>query len=207
LGRKKSLKNMDILIATGNEGKVKEIKDKLKGLEGFRFLSLKDLGKEKLEIIEDGKTFKENALKKAYAYFLKYKRPVISDDSGLMVRALDGAPGINSARFAGSDSKDSDLVEKLLTEMKGKENRNAKFKCVVCFYVSKEKYYFLEGVVEGKIIEEKKGKSGFGYDPVFYISKFNKTFAELEKDIKNSISHRGKALENLKTFLKNKKFT
>lgn len=198
---------MDVLIATGNEGKVKEIKDKLKDIEGFNFLSLKDLGKEKLEVIEDGKTFKENAFKKAEAYFLKYKMPVISDDSGLMVEALDGAPGINSARFAGIGAKDMDLIEKLLNEMKGQINKKAKFKCVVCFYLSQSNYFFLEGEVKGKIIKEKKGSSGFGYDPVFYMPEFDKTFAELSKEVKNSISHRGKALENLKTFLKNKKFT
>jgi XTP/dITP diphosphohydrolase len=159
-----------------------------------------------IDVVEDGKTFEENAKKKAkeiYEYLLERKDSnfiVLADDSGLEVNYLNGEPGIYSARYAGEHGNDSKNNEKLLNKLKGvlKSNRGAKFICQLAMFTDKGEYFKVTGEVEGYIIEELHGDGGFGYDPLFFYEPLDKTFAELTSEEKNEISHRGKALKELK---------
>ena len=193
---------MDILVATSNKGKFREIKSILGTIEGVNIFSLSDIGAGDLNVQENGKTFHDNALIKAKAYADKFNITTLADDSGLEVDFLSGAPGINSARYAGVGADDSMLVQKLLKDMKKAtaQKRNARFKCVACLYDPKtKKSIFAEGVCEGKIALEPRGINGFGYDPVFVVDGFDgKTMAELPPETKNLISHRAKAFLVLK---------
>ena len=154
------------------------------------------------EIIEDGETLTENAIIKAQTVFDITGIPAISDDTGLSVDALNGAPGVYSARYAGENATYTDNVEKLVDEMKNisSENREAQFKTVMV-YIDKDTELIADGVVKGQITDASKGVGGFGYDPVFYIPEKEKTFAEMTIQEKNQISHRGIALRNLKGIL------
>ncbi len=187
---------MKVVIATHNKDKLKELK------KGFSTLSidLVDLFSfpEVGEIIEDGKTLKENALIKAKAVYDITGLPAIADDTGLEVDALGGKPGVFTARFAGENCSYSDNVNKMLKVMKNikKSDRGAIFKTVMAFYDGKEEL-FAEGFVKGIITENKKGLAGFGYDPIFYVVEEGKTFAEMTIEQKNIISHRGRAIKNL----------
>jgi XTP/dITP diphosphohydrolase len=187
---------MKVVIATHNKDKLKELK------KGFSTLTidLVDLFSfpEVGEIIEDGKTLKENALIKAKAVYDITGLPAIADDTGLEVDALGGKPGVFTARFAGENCSYSDNVNKMLKVMKNikKSDRGAIFKTVMAFYDGKEEL-FAEGFVKGIITENKKGLAGFGYDPIFYVVEEGKTFAEMTIEQKNIISHRGRAIKNL----------
>mgnify|MGYP001300854771 FL=1 len=187
---------MKVVIATHNKDKLKELK------KGFSTLTidLVDLFSfpEVGEIIEDGKTLKENALIKAKAVYDITGLPAIADDTGLEVEALGGKPGVFTARFAGENCSYSDNVNKMLKVMKNikKSDRGAIFKTVMAFYDGKEEL-FAEGFVKGIITENKKGLAGFGYDPIFYVVEEGKTFAEMTIEQKNIISHRGRAIKNL----------
>ena len=187
---------MKVVIATHNKDKLKELK------KGFSTLTidLVDLFSfpEVGEIIEDGKTLKENALIKAKAVYDITGFPAIADDTGLEVDALGGKPGVFTARFAGENCSYSDNVNKMLKVMKNikKIDRGAIFKTVMAFYDGKEEL-FAEGFVKGIITENKKGLAGFGYDPIFYVVEEGKTFAEMTIEQKNIISHRGRAIKNL----------
>ena len=187
---------MKVVIATHNKDKLKELK------KGFSTLTidLVDLFSfpEVGEIIEDGKTLKENALIKAKAVYDITGLPAIADDTGLEVDALGGKPGVFTARFAGENCSYSDNVNKMLKVMKNikKSERGAVFKTVMAFYDGKEEL-FAEGFVKGIITENKKGLAGFGYDPIFYVVEEGKTFAEMTIEQKNIISHRGRAIKNL----------
>ena len=187
---------MKVVIATHNKDKLKELK------KGFSTLTidLVDLFSfpEVGEIIEDGKTLKDNALIKAKAVYDITGFPAIADDTGLEVDALEGKPGIFTARFAGENCSYSDNVNKMLKVMKNikKSERGAIFKTVMAFYDGKEEL-FAEGFVKGIITENKKGLAGFGYDPIFYVVEEGKTFAEMTIEQKNIISHRGRAIKNL----------
>ncbi|MCF7741023.1 MAG: XTP/dITP diphosphatase [Candidatus Marinimicrobia bacterium] len=194
---------MKIVIASGNKDKIAEIKSIFKESD-FTFLTLDDFS-DCPEVIEDGNNLFENALKKAKEISEFTGLPAISDDTGLEVDALDGRPGVYSARYAGENATYSDNVDKLLSEMNGipAQQRTARFR-TVCVFFNGENIVHAEGKVEGQIITERRGDKGFGYDPVFYIEEQDKTFAELDKDEKNEISHRGKALKNLHELLKNK---
>tara|TARA_B100000401_G_C52578322_1_gene611335 strand:- start:28 stop:651 length:624 start_codon:yes stop_codon:yes gene_type:complete len=187
---------MKVVIATHNRDKMKEIQDALSIL-GWTVVSLYDFP-EIAEIEENGKTLEENALIKAREVFNKTGLAVISDDTGLEVDALDGAPGVYSARYAGEDCSYSDNVDKLLRDMikVPMPNRGAKFKTVMVFK-DQNKELIVEGIVKGKITRESKGDDGFGYDPIFYISDYDKTFAEMAMSEKNKISHRGNAINYL----------
>lgn len=188
----------DLIIASNNKGKIQEIKEILKDYK-LNIMSQKEAGVD-IEVDEDGSTFMENAYKKAYEiYKLKNDSIVIADDSGLMVDALDGAPGIYSARFAGEHGNSEKNNEKLLELLKGVpfENRKAKFVCAIVLIIDNETVIRAQGEVYGYIVEEARGKDGFGYDPLFYVPKYNKTFAEITSDEKNTISHRGRALKKL----------
>ncbi|MGL5766413.1 MAG: XTP/dITP diphosphatase, partial [Sarcina sp.] len=189
---------------SNNAHKIEEIKNILKGFP-FKILSLKEKNID-IDVEEDGNTFEENSKKKAVEIvdYLKSKGEnnflVMADDSGLEVDALMGAPGIYSARYAGEHGNTEANNEKLLKELVGikHEKRTAKFVCVITVINSEYKELVIRGEVKGLITEELFGKTGFGYDPLFYIEEYNKTFAELSSEDKNKISHRGKALDELK---------
>jgi len=198
-----------LLIATTNEGKIREIKEMLKDFD-LKVMTLKDFP-EIPPPEETGKTFFENALLKAKYYAEKTGLFALADDSGLEVEALNGAPGIYSSRFAGPDATDEKNNQKLLELLKDLpiEKRGARFVCVMVCYHPSGKYITAEGIWEGRIAFSPRGNFGFGYDPLFLVKEYNyeKTAAELPPEIKNKLSHRGKALthlkEKLKEFLKN----
>ena len=187
---------MKVVIATHNRDKMKEIQGVISDL-GWEVISLYDFPKIE-EIEENGKTLEENALIKAREVFKKTGIATISDDTGLEVEALEGAPGVYTARYAGEDCSYSDNVKKLLKDMNKipMPNRGAKFKTVMVFK-DKNKELIVEGIVKGKISRESKGDDGFGYDPIFYVTEYDKTFAEMTMSEKNKISHRGNAFNHL----------
>ena len=180
-----------ILVATTNKHKLKEIQNILK-------VPIEGCG---LKIAETGKTFEKNATKKALAVAKKYKSIAIADDSGLMVDCLKGKPGVRSARYA-SPPTPPNLCCKLLKAMKNCRNRRAKFVCVIALAYPNGQIKTFRGEVKGKIIEEMRGKHGFGYDPVFVPNGYKKTFAEMSSAFKNRISHRARALKMLKSYLR-----
>jgi len=188
-----------LVIATRNKNKLAEFKVILKDL-ALEIRSLDDFGPIP-EAVEDGDTFDENAYKKAIHTAKVLGVPAIADDSGLVVDALDGAPGVYSARYAGENATDMDNCEKLLKELelKGKRNRRAYFTCVLSIAVPSGPALTYEARCEGEILKEPRGESGFGYDPLFYYAEYGKTFAELTMEEKNSVSHRGKALQEVRS--------
>lgn len=192
------------VLASKNKHKAMEIK-KILGNE-YDIKTMDEMGLNDFEIIEDGNTFKENAAKKAIAVFEKLNIPIIADDSGLCVDYLNGMPGVHTARFAGENATNEDNINKLLNELKDVpfEKRKAKFVCVIAMVENSPKdVKVFRGECEGYITESQKGKSGFGYDPVFYYEKFDMTLAEMGEELKNSISHRYKALERFSNYLEN----
>lgn len=196
-----------LIIASNNAHKVKEIKAILKEYN-LEVISLKEAGID-IDVVEDGSTFMENALKKASEIFaISGDAMVLADDSGLMVDALNGAPGVFSARFAGEHGNDKKNNKKLLKLLEGKtfEERKARFVSAIVLILSKDKIIKVKGEVEGYIKEAPLGNGGFGYDPLFYYPEYNKSFGELSEEEKNNISHRAKALEKLKEELKRSKF-
>lgn len=190
-----------VLLATNNPHKVFEIKSVLENVPQIRFSTLSDFGIS-LDVAEDGKTLEENALIKAKAVYEILKLPTLSDDTGLFVDFLNGEPGVYSARYAGENATYEDNCIKLLANLNDVHDnkREAQFESVICFYVYAAEYYFFKGICSGKIIKEKRGEKGFGYDPVFVPEGMNKTFAELGDEQKNEISHRGIALKKFRTF-------
>lgn len=193
---------MDIVVATKNRNKIREIKDLLKDLP-VNVLSLDDGDWQIPQIVEDGKTFRENAVKKAKIVAEITGKITLADDSGLEVDALGGQPGIYSARFAGENATDRENNLKLLNLMKDvpSDRRGAQFRCVIAIASPDGRVDVVEGVCRGDIGFSEKGGGGFGYDPIFIPAGYNKTFAELGMTTKNKISHRGKALEKAKLVL------
>ena len=209
---------MKIVFATNNEHKLSEIRDILG--ESIEVLSLKDIGCD-VDIPETGKTLEENALQKAQYVYDHYHIDCFADDTGLEVDALDGAPGVYSARFASmvSDSNqttpashDSEAnMARLLKELGENNNRHARFRTVIaliqkkdvcpCGCTSIKEIHKFEGIVEGEIIRERRGGEGFGYDPIFQPDGYDKTFAELGMEVKNHISHRARATQKLADYL------
>ncbi len=188
---------MDVLFASHNEHKAKEIRDILEGTS-INLVTLKDLSD--LDLVpETGETFTENALIKAKYFWNKYKMPVIADDSGLIVEVLGDKPGVYSARYSGSDATDYKNNVKLLTEMRNEKNRVGRFMCVIC-YIRDGKYYMFEGKLEGKIAYDMVEDEGFGYDPVF-ITSSGQRLSQLSLQAKNKISHRANALEKWLQFV------
>jgi len=167
-------------------------------LNNIEIMSLSDIGFND-EIEETGKTFEENALIKAQTIYKKYNVPVIADDSGLCVNALNGAPGIYSHRFAGLECNDEKNNALLIKKMQGIKDRSAYYECVICYFDSKP--HFFKGQIHGEIIDVARGHNGFGYDPYFLIPSLNKTMAEMSMEEKNKISHRHIATERLGVFL------
>jgi XTP/dITP diphosphohydrolase len=188
---------MTIIFASNNKNKIREIRHVLG--DSFTLLSLNDIKMEE-DIPENAATLEGNALQKARHIFRITGMNVFADDTGLEVEALNGRPGVHSARFAG-DAKDSDAnIIKLLDLMNDSVNRNARFRTVIALILEGKEYLF-EGIVNGRIIREKRGREGFGYDPVFIPEGKSRTFAEMDLNEKNRISHRARAFKKLKSFL------
>lgn len=185
---------MRIVIATGNKDKVREINEILKGTE-FDAVSMKEIGIDP-EIIEDADSFEGNALIKAKTVHELTKEYVMADDSGLCIDALDGAPGIYSARFCGEDSTYEEKFKKIFEMLKDvpEEKRTAQFVCAIAVVRPDGSSFTVRGECHGVLHEKPMGEGGFGYDPIFYVPEFGMTTAQMTKDQKNSISHRGKAL-------------
>ena len=190
---------MKIIAATNNEGKVKEIKAIL-GELGIDVISQKEAGIN-IDVEETGATFAENAFLKAKAVYDIAKIPAIADDSGLCVDYLNGAPGIYSARYAGENATDSERIIKLLNDIKEDTVRSAHFTSAVSFVITNEEVYNAEGIVEGHILNSPDGNGGFGYDPIFFCDELNKSFGSASAEEKNKVSHRYRALMNLKNIL------
>jgi len=185
-----------LVLATRNPGKTREIRELLKDFP-LKIKNLDDFGPTP-DVEEDGITFDENAFKKASFTAKILGLPALADDSGLEVEALDGAPGIRSARYAGPSATDQEKTAKLLQAMEGKANRAATFTCVISIAVPSGVALTYEGRCEGLITEAPVGDNGFGYDPVFYYPPMQRTFAQLSSEEKNRVSHRGKALAELR---------
>ena len=188
---------MNLCFATNNAHKLEEIRAILGNR--FQILSLEDINC-KEELPEERDTLEGNSLQKAEYVFNKYKVLCFADDTGLEVEALQGAPGVYSARYAGEQRNAVDNIHMLLKNLQGEQNRKARFRTVVTLIQSGDVHQF-EGIVEGTIIEERKGKGGFGYDPVFVPNGFSKTMAEMSSLEKNQISHRARATQKLIEFL------
>ena len=203
---------MKIVFATNNQHKLQDIRDILGS--DYEVVSLKEIGCN-VDIPETGNTLEENALQKAQYVYDHYHLSCFADDTGLEVEALDGAPGVHSARYAEGTDHDSEAnMAKLLRELDGKENRQARFRTVICYTekqdvcpcgcTSIKKIHQFDGIVNGSIATEKHGTEGFGYDPIFVPEGYDKSFAELGEEIKNGISHRARAVAKLAEYLKKK---
>jgi XTP/dITP diphosphohydrolase len=186
-----------LVFATNNEHKLRELGEILKN--EFKLLSLNDISCLD-EIPETGKTLETNASQKSFYIWDRYGIDCFSDDSGLEISVLNNAPGVYSARYAGEGRNSDDNVAKVLKELQGKGNRRACFRCVISLIIKGQEYQF-EGRVEGEILPERKGTAGFGYDPIFCPAGFKESFAEMNADLKNGISHRGRAVKKLVRFL------
>jgi len=191
---------MELVFATNNRHKLEEVQSLL-GNE-IKLLSLKEIGCFD-EIPEDFETLKENAAQKARYIFDKYKINCFADDTGLEIHALNGEPGVYSARYAGESCSFDDNMNKVLEKMQGIEDRKACFKTVIALIIEGKEFYF-EGQVNGEMLKEKTGSDGFGYDPIFKPEGFDSSFAQMSLDEKNKISHRARATEKLVEFLKNR---
>lgn len=189
-----------LIFASNNAHKLSEIRNLLENIVEIQ--SLKDINLEG-DIPETSDTLEGNATQKAEWIYNRIGQDCFADDTGLEVEALDGAPGIYSARYAGEGCSFADNVNKLLNAMDGQTNRKARFRTVICFIENGEKHYF-EGIVNGTIIEKGSGNMGFGYDPIFVPDGYDISFAEMPLDEKNKISHRGLATQKLVEYLKNK---
>lgn len=193
------MKHKKLVVSTGNEHKLGEIRKILKDLP-IEVLSKNDVGLGSLDVVEDGSTLEENSIKKAKALAEKIDYMVLADDSGLFVDALNGEPGVYSSRYSGEEGNSKKNIEKLLNKLKDVpyERRTAKFMAVMALITEDKELIVVKGECGGTIGFEPKGNNGFGYDPIFIPDGCTKTFAELDASIKNKISHRARALENLR---------
>lgn len=192
-----------LIVASNNIKKIKEIKEILSKYP-IEIMSLKEAGID-IDIEENGDTFMENAyIKASEIYKILDNAMVLADDSGLTVDCLGGAPGVYSARFAGEHGNDKKNNEKLLSLLKGKnlDQRKGRFVCAIALIIDSNNVIKVEGEIEGVILAEEKGENGFGYDPLFYLPEYKTTFAEMDSKLKNSVSHRAKALKKLEDRIK-----
>ena len=185
-----------LILATRNQGKIDEFQELFAG-SGVEIKSIKDFGPIP-PVVEDGETFEENAYKKAFHTARMLGFPALADDSGLSVEALGGAPGVKSARYAGEEATKEDNNRKLLEAMRDISNRKAAFECVLAIAVPRGPALIYEARCEGEITAELQGEEGFGYDPLFYYPPLKKTFAQMSRAEKNRVSHRGKAMAELR---------
>ncbi len=188
---------MKLVFATHNQGKLREVQRLMP--PNLKLLSLRDIGCHD-DIPETGETLEENALAKAQHIKFHYGYDCFADDTGLLVYALNGAPGVHSARYAGPDRDSNENMDKLLREMEGIANRKARFKTVIALILG-EKELLFTGIAEGKIIHEKRGTEGFGYDPVFVPEGDTRSFAQMSLSEKNEVSHRARAFSKLISYL------
>ena len=190
---------MELIVASQNPHKISEIALRLQGIEvrGLDPIQFPD------ELKEDGDTLEANALQKARQVHARTGDNCFADDTGLEVEALGGAPGVHSARYAGEEKDSRANMQRLLSELRGQTNRNARFRTVIALIWEGEEYLF-EGICEGRILEDERGTGGFGYDPVFEPIGYQRSFAEMDVQTKNGISHRGRAVEALLNFLRKK---
>ena len=186
-----------LVFATNNAHKLRELGEILKG--EFTLLSLNDIGCSD-DIPETGDTLEANASQKSFYIWDRYHTDCFSDDTGLEVVALNNEPGVRSARYAGEGRNSDDNVAKVLSSLDGKDNRKACFRCVISLIIRGKEYLF-EGRVDGEILKVRRGNAGFGYDPIFRPDGFEQSFAEMDADLKNSMSHRGRAVQKLVAFL------
>lgn len=189
--------NMKLVFATNNQHKLQEIKQLLNG--SFELLSLNDIGCEE-EIPENQETLEGNAAEKSFYIFNKYGLNCFADDTGLEIEALNGEPGVYSARYAGEERNADRNMNRVLAKLDKIKNRKARFRTVISLVIGGRETQF-EGIVNGSILEEKRGKSGFGYDPIFLPDESKLCFAEMPLDEKNKISHRGRAVQKLVEYL------
>ncbi|MEW8973985.1 MAG: RdgB/HAM1 family non-canonical purine NTP pyrophosphatase [Tissierellaceae bacterium] len=196
------MKHRRLVLSSNNIHKIDEIGRILEDLP-IEVLSKRDIGLENLEVIEDGTTLEENSKKKAIALSEKTEYMVMADDSGIFVEALNGAPGVYSARYSGDDGNDEENNKKLLRELKDVplEDRRGSFLTVITLVTEDKEVFTVKGECKGHIIFEPKGSNGFGYDPLFVPDGYDKTFGELDSEVKNKISHRAKALEEMRKLL------
>ncbi len=187
----------EIIFATNNKHKLQEIRGILQGK--FKVLSLAELGFDE-DIPETAETLAENASLKSSVILDRFKQDCFADDTGLEIEALDGRPGVYSARYAGEACNAENNMQKVLTELHGKENRSARFRTVISLWFNGQEYLF-EGEVNGSICHRKHGGDGFGYDPIFKPDGYDETFAEMSIEMKNEISHRARAVKKLANFL------
>ena len=189
------------VLASKNKHKADEIKTILGG--GFDVITQTEAGAGDISVVEDGTTFEENAVKKAETIMRATGKPTIADDSGLCVDFLGGAPGVYTARYAGEHATDQENIEKLMTALNGVtfDKRGARFVCVIAFSMPGEETVTFRGECDGFISLKPMGNGGFGYDPVFYVERYDNTMAELEPHIKNALSHRFSALKKFKEYL------
>lgn len=187
---------LDLIVATHNRGKMREINSLLADMP-IEVRCLADVDPD-FTVVEDGETFAENAIKKAEAVAVRFNCAALADDSGLCVDALDGRPGVYSARFAGEGASDGENNQKLLAMLADTEERTARFVCVMALALPGRKTETVEGICAGRIVSELSGDGGFGYDPLFVPQGYSETFARLGSDVKNTISHRAKALHMMK---------
>ncbi|MDO5638072.1 MAG: non-canonical purine NTP diphosphatase [Myroides sp.] len=192
---------MKIIFASNNTNKVKEIQNQVPSF--IQVITLDEIGCTE-DIEETGTTIEENAIIKANYITQKYGMPCFADDTGLEIEALNGEPGVYSARYAGEDKNADKNMDLVLKKMQNESNRKAQFKTVIALNINNEQHLFI-GIVEGEIRKEKTGTNGFGYDPIFEPEQLGKTFAEMTLDEKNTLSHRGRAVNQLVNFLKNLK--
>lgn len=193
-------KQIELVFATNNQHKLREVQELLGN--HFKVLSLSEIGIN-ADIPEDFDTLQENALQKAQYIYNRTGHSCFADDTGLEVDALNGEPGVFSARYAGESKSSKDNIKKLLANLEGVKNRKARFRTVIALIFDKQEYLF-EGEVWGTIIETEQGSDGFGYDPVFLPDGYDNTFAQMPLELKNRISHRGIAVSKLITFLKSR---
>ncbi|MCC9137271.1 non-canonical purine NTP diphosphatase [Pontibacter silvestris] len=188
----------ELCFATNNRNKVAEVSQMLESQ--YKLLTLQDIGCLE-ELAEDQDTLEGNSRQKAVYVWENYKVNCFADDTGLEVEALHGAPGVYSARYAGPQRSDADNINHLLKNLQGQDNRHARFRTFITLFLDGQEHQF-EGIVEGTITKEWQGNKGFGYDPVFVPDGYEQTFAEMSREEKNSISHRGRAIRKLVEFLK-----
>ena len=193
--------NYEIILATNNAHKLKEVREILSPHK-ITVYGLNDLNLKPEDVEENATTYSGNALIKAKAVQKLTTLPIIADDSGLEIEALDNQPGLHSARFASKYGGHENAIKVILEDLKKKDNRKARFVCDIILLNEDEKPLLFEGIVPGHIAKEPYGKGGFGYDPIFVCDELNKTYAEMTQEEKNKVSHRGKALKKLLTYLK-----
>ena len=193
--------NYELILATNNAHKLKEVREILSPHK-ITVYGLNDLNLHPEEVDENAGTYAGNALIKAQSIQKLTTMPIIADDSGMEIEALDNQPGLHSARFADQHGGHANAIRAILQELKKKDNRKARFVCDIILVNEDEKPLLFEGIVDGHIAEEPFGEGGFGYDPIFVADELNKTYAEMTQEEKNKVSHRGKALKKLLTYLK-----